>query len=117
MIFELNGVSLVNFCRPPQINKTHRSQSVNIALNGNTLVDRIGGHKFSITVEIPFIIDTEWNVLVTSMEAISFPIKFEFGNETINSLFRIDGDIPSPMIFQKNGNSYYSGILLKLEEM
>jgi hypothetical protein len=117
MIFEIAGISIVNFCNPPQINKTHRSQAVNTSLNGYTLIDRIGGHKFSIHVEIPFITSTIWYVMVASLESVAFNIRFDFGGETHSKFFRLDGDIPSPMIFSKNNQSYYSGISLKLEEM
>jgi|GEM_PF-1346278 len=117
MTLEINGISIVNFCRPPQINKTHRSQTVDIALNGNTLVDRIGGHKFSIIVEIPFIKDTVWYNLIIQLEQVQFPVRFDFGGETHYKLFRLDGDIPSPIIYTKNGQSHFSGISLTLEEM
>jgi hypothetical protein len=117
MILEIAGKSISNVCLPPRIDKTHRSQAVNVALDGYTLIDRIGGHKYVIIVEIPFIKDAFWHSIVTDLEQKQFNVRFTYGSLTLTRNFYLDGDIPAPVLFSKNGKSYYSGILLRMGEI
>jgi hypothetical protein len=117
MILEIAGINIANVCKPPRINQTHRSQSVNISLNGNTLIDRIGGHKYSIIIEIPFIKDNLWYSIIPNLKLISFNVRFQFGGEILTRQFYLNGEIPSPVSFVKNNQAYFQGISLRLEEL
>jgi hypothetical protein len=113
----IDSINIKNVCCPPQINKTHRSESVDIALDGNTIVDRIGIHKFVIIVEIPFIEGSLWHRLVASLEKIKFNVQFDFNSASLTRVFRCGSDISSPICFIKGGKTYYRDISLSLEEM
>lgn len=103
-----------------QIGQKYRAESVKQNLAGGYLIDRFGGEKLSITVQINMISELELMDLQEAFELISCDVEFDRGSIRETRTMRIlPFTEPSPLYYygDKNKGIVYGSIRLTMEEM
>ncbi|MBP1543800.1 MAG: hypothetical protein J6A16_06870 [Oscillospiraceae bacterium] len=114
MIFMIGDIDMGKLMIPPEISDTFRSQSVNYTLNGSAVIDRISEFtKKRISVQIPLIPSDKWAEIKAIITPMSFPVAVDDSTYTM----RLDGDIPTPVIYTTEGGYLCGDISLVFEEV
>lgn len=114
MIFMIGDIDMGKLMIPPEISDTFRSQSVNYTLNGSAVIDRISEFaKKRISVQIPLIPNDKWTEIKAVITPMSFPVTVDDSTYTM----RLDGDIPTPVIYTTEGGYFCGDISLVFEEV
>lgn len=114
MIFKIGEIDVGKLITPPKIEDTFRSQSIAYTLSGAAVIDRISEYtKKRITVEIPLIAADKWEVLKAVLLAISFSVTVD----DTAYIMHLDGDLPSPLLYDNDSERVYSDIKLVFEEV
>ncbi len=114
MVFKISDIDVGKLILPPQITDVHRSQSVNYTLNGSCIIDRISAAaKKQIAVQIPLIDSAKWAEVKAVISLMSFAVTVDDTAYTM----RLDGDIPTPVLYTTEGGYVCSDISLVFEEV
>lgn len=114
MLFKIGDIDLGKLIIPPEITDVFRSQSVNYTLNGSAIIDRISEFsKKRITVQLPLIDSARWGEIKTVIAGMTFSVMVDSEIYTM----RLDGDIPTPVIYTTEDGYFCGDISLTFEEV
>ena len=115
---KIDGVEYHN-CSDLQITGNYRMQSIQTALSGDLLIDRIGGEKLTVRAKISAVTVEEFKALQKSKDAIFSEWTFDRGDQReTHTMYIQEFDEPAPLYFygDKDKGLMYGAIEVTAEE-
>lgn len=93
------------------------AESSVVTLSGNTLVDRFGSFKATLTVQIGNVSFERWEVLTEKLKALPVPVKIVRNGVSKSYSMVISGSLPKPHTYSVGGKDYCVGAEITLVEV
>ncbi len=116
----IEGENISDIIFNVQFNKGCLSESEAITLSGRRQIDRLGGFRATLRFVVGVVPFSRWQKISASLQKLPVSVKIEVSGAADSGGeydMSIEGEIPNPYIFSKNGTDHCANMEILLNEV